>query len=214
MIYRFLITVIFCLFRLFASSQEATDTILTSKIPDQYFESISKKANTLQLNLDKKSQKVLARMQKEEAKLQKKLAKIDSIAANNIFSNTAEKYNQLKEKLKNTGKLSKYIPKLDSLTTSLKFLDEHPEWMSNIKDAKEKLDDANDKLKEFQSKLKEAEDIKQFLKERKQFLKEQLEKFGLVKDLKKINKEVYYYSQQINEYKEIFKDSKKAERKH
>jgi Skp family chaperone for outer membrane proteins len=213
MIYRFLITVIFCLFRLFASSQEATDTALISKIPNQYFESVSKKANTLQQNLDKKSQKVLTRMQKEEAKLQKKLAKIDSIAANNIFSNTAEKYNQLKEKLKNTGKLSQYIPKLDSLTTSLKFLDEHPEWMSNIKDAKEKLDDANDKLKEFQSKLKEAEDIKQFLKERKQFLKEQLEKFGLVKELKKINKEVYYYSQQINEYKEIFKDSKKAERK-
>jgi hypothetical protein len=39
-------------------------------------------------------------MQKQEAKLQKKLAKIDSLATHNIFSNSAEKYNQLKEKLK------------------------------------------------------------------------------------------------------------------
>jgi len=31
--------------------------------------------------------------------------------------------------------------------------------------------------------------------------------------LKKLNKEAYYYAQQINEYKEILKDSRKAERK-
>ena len=51
------------------------------------------------------------------------------------------------------------------------------------------------------------------MKERKQFLKDQLGKLGFAKELKKINKEVYYYSQQVNEYKELLKDSKKAERK-
>ena len=34
-------------------------------------------------------------------------------------------------------------------------------------------------------------------------LKEQLEKYGMAKDLKKLNKEVYYYQQQINEYKDL-----------
>jgi hypothetical protein len=194
-------------------SQDSTGHADISKIPSKYFDAVSKKANTLQQNLDKKSQKVLDRMQKQEAKLQKKLAKIDSLATHNIFSNSADKYNQLKEKLKKTGKLSQYIPKLDTLATSLKFLDQHPEFLNNVKDAKEKLADASEKLNEVKEKLKNAEDIKQFLKERKQYLKEQLEKFGFAKELKKINKEVYYYSQQIKEYKEIFKDPAKAERK-
>ena len=196
-----------------AKSQDSSSRTDISKIPSQYLESVSKKANTLQQNLDKKSQKVLDRMQKQEAKLQKKLAKIDSLATHNIFSNSAEKYNQLKEKLENTGKLSQYIPRLDTLATSLKFLDQHPEFLDNVKDAKEKLADASEKLDEFKGKLKNAEDIKQFLKERRQYLKEQLEKFGFAKELKKINKEVYYYSQQIKEYKELFKDPAKAERK-
>jgi hypothetical protein len=195
------------------NSQDSTSHPDISKIPSKYFDAVSKKANTLQQNLDKKSQKVLDRMQKQEVKLQKKLAKIDSLASHNIFSNSAEKYNQLKEKLENTGKLSQYIPKLDTLATSLKFLDQHPEFLDNVKDAKKKLADASEKLNEFKDKLKSAEDIKQFLKERKQFLKEQLEKFGFAKELKKVNKEVYYYAQHIKEYKEVFKDPAKAERK-
>jgi len=194
------------------NSQDSTGHPGISKIPSKYFDAVSKKANTLQEKLDNKSQEVLERMQKQEAKLQKKLAKVDSLATHNIFSNSADKYNQLKEKL-NTGKLSQYIPKLDTLATSFKFLDEHPEFLNNVKDAKEKLTDASEKLNEFKDKLKSAEDIKQFLKERKQYLKEQLEQFGFAKELKKINKEVYYYSEQIKEYKEIFKDPAKAERK-
>lgn len=210
---KYLFAIIICFIYLPASSQMGYDTITATKVSPQYLEEIKRKATILQKDFDKKTQRVLIRMQKQEVNLQKKLAKIDSIAANNIFSNTAEKYNQIQEKLKNPGNLSRYIPKLDTLTTSLKFFDQHPEWMGNIKDAKQKIVDANDKLKELQSKVKCAEDIKIFLKERKQFLKEQLEKFGFAKELKKINKEVYYYSQQINEYREIFKDSKKAEKK-
>src|SRR5436190_1865657 len=210
---RFFITVLICFISQHILSQDVSDTSNSTKIPLKYFDAVSKKASTLQQNLDKKSQEVLDRMQKQEAKLQKKLAKIDSLATHNIFSNSAEKYNQLKEKLKNTGKLSQYLPKLDTLATSLKFLDQHPEFLDNVKEAKEKLANASEKLNEFKDKLKSAEDIKQFLKERKQYLKEQLEKFGFAKELKKINKEVYYYSQQIKEYKEVFKDPAKAERK-
>ncbi len=65
----------------------------------------------------------------------------------------------------------------------------------------------------FKNQLQKAEDIKKFLKERKQFLKEQLSKFGFAKELKKLNKQVYYYAAQIKEYKEIFNDPKKIERK-
>ncbi|MBK9570511.1 MAG: hypothetical protein IPO53_11785 [Chitinophagaceae bacterium] len=49
------------------------------------------------------------------------------------------------------------------------------------------------------------------MKQRKQFLKEQLSKFGFAKELKKLNKQVYYYFQQINEYKAILNDPGKIE---
>ena len=212
MMYRFAFTVFICLLCLHTFCQEATDSL--EKVSVKYFDAVNKKAQSLNENIDKKTQKALNRFKKQEEKLSRKLAKIDSLTANNIFSNSTEKYKELEQKLKDkTGKLSQYIPRLDSISTSIKFLEQNSAFIGNIKDAKEKLGDVSDKLREFQSKLQGAEDIKKFLKERREYLKQQLEKFGLSKELKKINKNVYYYSQQINEYKEIFKDAKKAEKK-
>ena len=88
MIYRFFITVLVCSISQHIFCQEALDTSTSAKISEKYFDAVSKKANTLQQNLDKKSQRVLDRMQKQEVKLQKKLAKIDSLATHNIFSNS------------------------------------------------------------------------------------------------------------------------------
>ena len=77
---RFFVTVLVCFLSQYILSQDVLDTSNLTKIPSKYFDAVSKKANTLQQNLDKKSQKVLDRMQKQEAKLQKKLAKVDSLA--------------------------------------------------------------------------------------------------------------------------------------
>ena len=211
---RLLNVICFCFLIQNLSAQDSTAQSNISQIPSKYFETVSKKANDLEKALDKKSQNVLGQLQKTEMRLRRKLAKIDSLAASNIFSNSAEKYNELQQKLKNkAGQLSQYIPKLDSLSTSIKFLEQHPEFINDIKDAKDKLADVSGKLKEFQSKLQGAEDIKKFLKERKEYLRQQLEKFGFAKELKKLSKDLFYFSQQVNEYREIFKDSKKAERK-
>ena len=152
-------------------------------------------------------------MQRKEAELQKKLAKIDSLAGSNLVKNTQNKYEQLQNKLSGTRSLTKYIPQLDTLSNSFRFLEENQQWLTNVKDAKDKLSEASSRLQELQGKLQNAEDIKQFLKERKEYLKQQLEKFGFAKELKKITRETYYFSQQVNEYREILKDSKKAERK-
>jgi len=182
----------------------------TNKISSKYFETVSKKTNSLQEKLDKKSQKVLDRFQKQEAKIKRKLIKIDSLAANNVFANTQEKYKQLEEKLKSSTALSSYLPYLDTLKTSFKFLEQNQQL---LKDGKEKLNDAFSKVKDFEGELQKAEDIKQFLKERRQYLKEAIEKFGLAKELKKINKEIFYYAETLKEIKTIIHDPKKIERK-
>lgn len=62
--------------------------------------------------------------------------------------------------------------------------------------------------------MQQTEDIKKYIRERKEYLKQQLGKYtSLNKDLMKINKTVFYYSQQVKEVKEALKDPKKAEQK-
>jgi hypothetical protein len=182
------------------------------QIPRKFLQKVSSQSSAVEEQLDKKSQKALEKLQKQEAKMMKKLSKIDSAASKNIFAGAEEKYKELGEKLKNPP-LKNYIPKLDTIATSLKFLEQNKELISNIKEGKEKLDEALSKIKGLQSQLQKAEEIKQFLKERRQFLKEQLSKFGFARELKQLNKQVYYYAAQIKEYKEILNDPKKIEQK-
>jgi hypothetical protein len=203
-------------FFVFNSTVKAQDSALITnsnrQLPSKYFDKIASQSNALQQKLDKKSKKTLAQLQKQEARMKKKLSKTDSSAAKNIFANADEKYKELEQRLKNSP-FKQYIPGLDTVSTSLKFLQQNPELLSQTKEVKEKLADAMNKVKDLESQLQKAEDLKQFLRERRDFLKQQLSKFGFAKELKKLNKQAYYYSQQINDCKAIINDPKKIERK-
>lgn len=197
----FLILIVFCV------SLHAQDSL--HNLPPKYLDQVATKSATISQKLDRKSAKALAAAKRQEERLYKKLYRIDSVAAKNVFSNSAEKYNQLEDKLKNPGALKSYIPHLDSVSTSLQFLEKNPQIIA----VKEKVKDALAKTEALKVQLQKAEGIRQFLKERQQYLRDQLGKFGLLKDLKNINKQAYYYQQQIKEYTAILKDPKKAEKK-
>jgi len=183
-----------------------------SFIGPEYLETIASQSNSLQTRLDKKSEKILSRFRDKERRILRKLARTDSSKAADLFSDLDEKYKQLDQKIQATQG-TVYIPKIDTLITSLKFLELNPQLLQQTKEVKEKLDNALANVKGLKDQFSKADEIKKFLKERKQFLKDQVSKFGFSRELKKLNKEAYYYSQQINEYKEILKDSRKVERK-
>jgi hypothetical protein len=206
----YVITIVLILFQTTLFAQKS-DSLL--QLPFSYFDQVSSKAISLEQELDRKSEKVLEQLARQEQKINRKLAKVDSLAAKNLFANSAEKYKELQDRLAHASKLKQYIPFLDSVHTSLNFLNQNPEFLSSAKEVQKKAKEALAKLNAMEDKLQKAEEIKQFLRERKQFLKEQLSKFGITKELKKINKQVYYYSQQVNEYKSILKDPKRIERK-
>ena len=202
--------VTFILFQTMAYGQDSTSVL---QLPSKYLDQVSAKANHLGQKLDKKSEKALLQFAKEEEKIKRKLLKIDSLSSNNIFAKSQQGFLQLEERLKNPGMLTQYIPHLDSIATSFKFLQENPEFLSKAKDIKEKLKRTISKIDGLKNQLQKAEEIKRFLKEQKEFLKEQLSKFGFAKELKRINKQAYYYGEQIKEYKTILEDPKKIERK-
>jgi hypothetical protein len=191
----------------------AQDSISKLQLPAKYLSNVSAKADQLEQKLDQKTDKVLLSMMKQEHKLKRKLSKIDSLKAEQLFGNVQERYAQLKQRLATKPSGKKYIPSLDSLSTSLKFLQQNPLAVSQIKNGEKKVKDALGKVSGLEDKFQQAEEIKKFLKDRKQQLKDQLTQLGFVKHLTKLNKQVYYYSEQIKEYSELLKDQKKAERK-
>lgn len=189
-------------------AQSKIDSLFDKLDPQKFAASITERSKKLEEKLMAKSMKVLDKMQSQEEKIYKKLLKSgDSAGAKLKLAEIREKYSSMKAKLKypHQGLSTLYMPKLDSLSTSLKFL----EGLGGSAKVKEALASAG-KLKD---KLQQAEEIKQFIRERKNQLRNQLEKLGMVKQLKKINKQVYYYSAQVKEYKEMLNDPKKIEKK-
>jgi len=194
--------------------QAQEDTASASlRVSNKYVEQVSAKAGSLEQKLNRQSEKIIAQLLKQENKLKRKLTQKDSATASAVFGDAQQHYDQLQQKLAGTEKLQQYIPSLDTLSSSLKFLQQNPQLMAFAKDGPAKLRDAVGKVNGLQSEFQKAEEIRKFIKERKQYLKDQLGKLGMAKELKKLNKQAYYYSAQINEYKQLLKNHKKAEQK-
>jgi hypothetical protein len=190
-------------------SQSKLDSVFNRIDPQKWSASIGKRASKLEEKIVAKSQKILQGLQRQEEKIYRRmLTTKDSLQAKSALAGIKAKYAALENKLKNPtspGTVRQYIPRLDTLTTALKFLDQNG-MAGNIKEALAKT-------QSVQGKFQQAEEIKKFIRERKEQLNQQFQNLGLIKQLKKYNKEVYYYSEQIKEYKSLLNDSKKAERK-
>lgn len=210
----------FLLLILFVAGQSvyASDTDSTiqqaAKLPNKYLSQVEHKSHHVEEQVNKRTEKALARFAKQEKKMQAKLWKVDSVAAKNIFTRSIDKLNSLKSGLKNKvpGNLSLGGNEdLDTLQNSLKFLEGSKDMLGSSKD---KLSSATKSVQDLQGKLQQAEEVKAYIREHKQQLKEQLSQYtGFSKDLQKMNKEAYYYSEQVKEYKSLLKDKKKAEAK-
>ncbi|HTE29426.1 MAG TPA: hypothetical protein VK666_03570, partial [Chryseolinea sp.] len=192
----------------------AQDSSGTEKVSGKYLEAVSAKSQQLQDKLDKKTNKLLSGFEKQEARLLKKWPAHDSVQLKAAIENKESAYRQLKEKMTaKAGGIKKYIPSLDTLGTSLSFLKQNPSFLPSNGQAVQKVDDALAKVKGLETKFQQAAQVKEFLKQRQQYLKDQLAGLGFAKQLKQLNKKAYYYNEQVNEYKSLLKDHKKAERK-
>jgi myosin heavy subunit len=197
----------FILSVLCVTSSVNTDSTVT-KLPEKYLSQVTHKSHQIEEQVSKRTDQALDRFAKQEKKMQAKLWKVDSVAAKNIFTRSIDKLNGLKNKVPSgvSGNAD-----LDTLQNSLKFLDGSKDLLGSSKD---KLSSATQSVQDLQGKLQQAEEVKAYIRERRQQLKEQLSQYtGFTKDLQNMNKEAYYYGQQLNEYKSLLKDKKKAEAK-
>jgi hypothetical protein len=192
-------------------SQAHIDSLLTRIDPQKLSAVVEKKLSKLENKIIAKSEKTLRRLEKQEQKIwEKQLETKDSLLAKAKLAEIETKYKSLQEQLNNPisvlhNTARQYIPHLDTLKTAFKFLDQNG-TTKNIKDALSKIES-------FEGKMQQAEEIKKFIRERREQLKYQLEQLGMVKELKKYTREIYYYQEQLKEYKSVLGDSRKTEKK-
>ncbi|THU31200.1 hypothetical protein FAM09_29375 [Niastella caeni] len=186
--------------------------------PSSFFTKVNKKTAQLEERLTKQTEKYLQKLAKQEQRLQRKLSKIDSTAAKQLFANSESQYTKLRSEIAGdsvvTGRSGAYIPGMDSLKTSLSFIEQNSSLLSSAKEAKKKAQESLAGVSGLQSKLQQTEQVKAFIRQRKQLIKESLSKYtnlpkGLTKGLADFNKQAYYYSAQLKEYKEMLNDPDK-----
>jgi hypothetical protein len=203
------LTLIICLLICMAAkAQDSSRLDKTISFPEKFFATLDKKTSSIEQKLNKQTGRYLDKLQKHEHKLRKKLYRKDSALAKQLFDGVDEKYDILK---KTTGTVSKYQSvysgHLDSLSTAFNFLKDQ-----NLT-GNPSLQNTLSHYKELQQRLNASDQIKKQLLARQQMLKEQFQKLGMVKELKKFRKGVYYYQAQVREYKELFEDPNKMEAK-
>jgi hypothetical protein len=177
----------------------------------KFYSKLNDKIEGLDRQFDKSTEKLLRRMEAQESRIYRQLWKKDSFAAKELIGNSKERYASLKENAKqNAGRLGRfsqvYSGKLDSLGTAFQFLEDNKLISLELKD---KVAGSTEALRTLQDKFNQANIIRKFIKERRGLLSSQLEKFGLTKELKQLNKQVYYYQQQLREYKELWENPDK-----
>jgi len=187
-------------------------TVAITNFPSRFFNKIEHRISNLDDQLIHQTKKYLERMRKREQRMYEKLCKKDSVAANALFAGSIAQYDALEKQLtSDTGgaKLhlsGEYQPYMDSLQGMLKFL---------------KNDGAAGSLKQLkvlQAKMQDADQIKEFVRQRKQQISQYVQQHAnlsglLGKDFQGMNRNAYYYAQQVHEYRQILNDPDKLEKK-
>ncbi|MBW8683894.1 hypothetical protein [Chitinophaga rhizophila] len=177
---------------------------------NKYIYAVDHKSVQVKRLIDRRSEKVINRLLKLENRMKSRLAQKDSVAANEIFNGPINLLKNLKSGLQQRfprySSLGNHY--IDSLSSTLDFLG--AQKLTNnpsLTAVKEKVADLN-------SSFTAAADIKSYINAHRKELKEKLSGYtAFSKDLLKINKQAYYYGEQVKEYKEILKDRKQAEAK-
>jgi len=190
------------------------DTAVDYNISDKALHFIDKKYSKLTDAVNRQTIKLLERMQRKEDKMHKQLQAIDSNKADVLFTGAQAQYQQLKNKLQsplnNTiNPLKDYISNADSLGTAFRFLS-----LNNLPipaDKVEEIKKISQQVQQLQGRLQQANDLQAFLKEREGQLTAQLSQYNFSSQLLGMNKQLYYYQQQLAQYKAILHDPARLE---
>jgi hypothetical protein len=192
-------------------------------LPSEFFSRIHWKTAELDQQLTRQTQKYLQHIAKQEEQLRKKISKVDSNAARNLFQNSGSQYASFIRKIKDDSSAQpgnmqgEYLPYVDSLRNSLAFLQENPQLLSSSKD-RQHLQASLSQLQQLQSRMQDADKINQYIHNRSDQLKQYISNYSslpanISSGYQNLNKEIFYYHQQLQEYKQTLNDPDRLQQK-
>lgn len=200
---------VLCLYSANLNAQAHTDTLV--KIPVSYVSSVTKQAAKVDSKISKENKKAQRKWARQEKKLLRLIMNTDSTVGAQLQNELDRRNQQLTQAISNpSSAASSYIPSLDTLKSSLNFLNKNGLLVNNITDGRVLNITAIDKVTKS---LNQSALIHQVMLEKQAILREKLTSLGLVSKLKSLNKIGYYYKAQIDEYKLLLKDHKKLVRR-
>jgi hypothetical protein len=186
-----------------------------SELTRKDLDKLSHKYDRAEKIINASSEKLLERLQRREQRMYDAVSARDSMAAKRLFTEAQSKYKDLQARLDKPvdrlvpRPLQEYVPRLDSLQTAMNFLGRMNAQLPADKIAQ--LQGVSGQLQQLEGRMQQAGEIQDFLRQREQLLKDNLTKFGMAKQLIGINKEAFYYQQQMAEYKKSLNDPEKME---
>jgi hypothetical protein len=191
--------------------------------PTHFFGKLQARLAGLNNDLAGQTQKYLEKMARREARLQKKISSSDSTGAKRLFAGSAQQYATLIQKLKaDTGSRhqvisGQYQPYVDSLQGELGFLKKNPQLLGGGINTSQ-LQGSVSQLQAAQAKLQDANEAKVFIQQRRQQISQYLSQHTNLQSLTArytagINRDAYYYGQQVNECRAMLNDPDKMEAK-
>lgn len=210
---KFIIIALLATCRCYAQSDSAVLSV--TQVPVKYLAQVSAKADKYSNRITSKTEKTLAKLSKWEQKIHTLLQKADPATAERLFGAGKPTFTSMLAKVREgkavaAGYKAQYDSYTDKLTTGIKYL----ETKKDSLDAKyiKPIADAKKKMQQVDSSVAESEAVQKMIKERRKELADAaLKTLGKSKYLSKINKEAYYYTETLRNYKELFNDPKKAE---
>jgi len=182
-------------------------------------------SNAARLNRELSTQGTgyLEKMAKLERGVQGRLAMVDPAGAKELFAGSAGQYSALGQQLQSEkgcpgqGFSGAYPAYLDSLKGVMAYLREHPECMPPLHGSEPRLVSASAELQAVQGKMNDAEAARAFLQQRQQVLGQYLSKHPAMANIlrnpvAKMQRSIYYYGQQLRQYKEMWASPDRLER--
>jgi hypothetical protein len=202
-------------------SVDSTVTRLVN-FPTKFLSRLQDKTADLDRRLTQQTEKYLQRMARQEARIRKELAKTDTAAARRLFGNSAQQYAALAQQMRSdTGGNARaisgeYMATLDSERVSLSFLQQNPQLLGAAGGAG--LQSSLAQLQQLQAKMQDAGQVQDFVQQRKEEIRQYLSRYtqlppGLNSGYQALNEQLYYYTQQVEQYKQMLNDPDKLEKK-
>jgi hypothetical protein len=219
-----------------AGHAQSVDTLTgkLAGFPTRLFSKIQSESANLNQQINSQTEKYLARMARREQQMQKKLAALDSNAARTLFANAQQQYKALATQVRadtgnrKNGLSGQYVPYVDTLQGAIAFLQQHPQLMSKSNvvaapgiaipsvagispEIQAKMQGAASQFQALNAKMQDADIIKAYVQSRQQQISQYMAQHTVMvgvlgKSLASMQQEQYYYSQRVQQYKEMLSD--------